>query len=167
MAADDAREKRQQRQLKEARHRNRKRIIREKARENEKRRMLEAQSKRIEQEKQLYGHHTLWDGPFPHCEESGTHIVEGTRRVYFAMNNDTPLDIAEKFGVPVGKVMYDNRLMYHGLKERAHLKPLTVIVLPLEETGTEEPGDRRKSWRRDEVSVNDIDSSFIIYSREN
>jgi hypothetical protein len=64
--------------------------------------------------------------------------VQETRRVYFALDNDTPLDIAEKFDVPVGKIVYDNRKNYNSLKETSLLKLLTAIVLPLKDFDTNE-----------------------------
>jgi hypothetical protein len=164
LAAHVAREKQEQEKLKKERRRNQKRVVKEKARENEKRRMLKARAERSERERQLYGNRTSCKGPFPDCDEPGTLIVQETRRVYFAVDDETPSDIAGKFDVSVGKIIYDNQWKYRTLKRMSRLKSLTAIVLPLEETG-EEPGTGRNSWQQEEVCGSDSDSSFVIYSR--
>jgi hypothetical protein len=60
--------------------------------------------------------------------------VQESRRVYFAVDNDTPLAIEKKVGVAAGRIVYDNRRLYPTLNKISRLKPLTAIVLPLEET---------------------------------
>ena len=59
--------------------------------------------------------------------------MQKTRRVYVCHDNDTPLDIETKFGVDVDRIVYDNRPLYPSLRKTSRLKPLTVIVLPLED----------------------------------
>jgi hypothetical protein len=53
--------------------------------------------------------------------------------VYFARNNETPLVIAKKFGVPAGKIVQDNRQLYPTLQGTSRFLPKTAVVLPKEE----------------------------------
>jgi hypothetical protein len=61
----------------------------------------------------------------------GTLKQQRARRVYFAEDNETPVDIARKFGVSVDKIVYDNCVGLPSLRKNSRLMPLTPIVLPL------------------------------------
>lgn len=120
------------------------------------------EKKRAKRAKALYGRITSGKGPFPQCNEPGTLFLQATRRVYFTKNNDTPVSISKKFGVPAGKIVYDNRLQHPTLQETSRLHPLTCIILPLE--GTYRFYRRRISWYFDFRS-NRVVSVFLLKSR--
>jgi len=134
MAANNEREKTEQQMLKQKKRAEQKRIQKEQARRNNEKRTADARRDRKKLEKELYGKRTSRELPFPACLETGELYVQETRRVYFAEDDETPLDIAEKFKVPIGKILYDNGQHFRGLKMTSRLMPLTIIVLPLEET---------------------------------
>ena len=129
------REEREQKWLKGEEERRKKRQAKQEATKRAQRRCRDQdQAKRLEkQEKKKFGDRTTYWGPFPEGEKAGALIAQDTRRVYVAKNDETPSIIAKRFGVPVGKVVYDNRPNYPSLRENTRLKPLTLIVLPLEE----------------------------------
>jgi hypothetical protein len=138
---DQMLEERSRKWLKEERRRRQKRAEREATRRAQRRQKNKDRAMRREHETKKFGDRTTYWGPFPECEEPGSLILQDTRRVYFAKNDETPSAIAEQFGVPVGKVVYDNLLNYGSMKENTPLKPLTLIVLPLEETVNSGNGD--------------------------
>lgn len=96
------------------------------------------QRKELEKERQKYelarfGPATSIEGPFPLCDKASALVVQDSRRVYFARNNETPLVIAKKFGVPAGKIVQDNRQLYPTLQGTSRFLPKTAVVLPKEE----------------------------------
>lgn len=129
--------KRQEQKMAEERRRQQKRAEREQAREDKERRIMEAQAKHDQYRRNVYGKRTPCQGPFPRCKEPGTLFEQEQRRVYFAEDDDTPLDIADKFGVSVGKIIYDNEFNLNGLKGTSRLEPLAVVVLPPEEEASD------------------------------
>lgn len=144
----------------------------------------QAQTEQPKKEKVLEGRNkqgelkdpTPCDGPFPHNNRPGSLIVQKTRRVYVCHDNDTPLDIETKFGVDVDRIVYDNRPLYPSLRKTSRLKPLTVIVLPLEDNtctttadaaraGKQCDSDSDNEWHEETISVPGK-ASFIIYSKK-
>ena len=125
VTADSIQQKKEQQRIKEERRVKRKQAQKEQAKK-------EAKAIQKERERELYGKRTSWKGPFPYCSEPGTLFLQETRRVYFTEDNERPLDIAKKFGVPADKIVYDNGRKYPSLRESSPLKPLTCIVLPLD-----------------------------------
>ncbi|CAB9505537.1 expressed unknown protein [Seminavis robusta] len=61
---------------------------------------------------------------------NGTLQRQRNRLIYFARDDERPLCIAEKFQIPVGKIMYDNRRVWPQLKTSSRLKKNTPVVLP-------------------------------------
>jgi len=119
--------------LKESKLAKQKKTRTEQAKEIKTNKARQAKALCIQQERLLYGKHTSLEGPFLRWKELGTVIVQKMRRVYFSEDDETPMDIENKFGVPVGKIVYDNCKRYCTLKESSALKSLTAIVLPLNE----------------------------------
>lgn len=99
------------------------------------------QRKKLEKEKRdkekyemaEFGPVTSIEGPLPLYEKAGALVVQDSRRVYYARNNETPTMIAKKFGVSSGKIVYDNRQLYPTLEINSRLRPRTLLVLPKEE----------------------------------
>jgi hypothetical protein len=117
--------------------------------------------RRDEQGERKYGKPTPCEGPFPDCVKPGSLIVQETRRVYVSCDNETPFDIETKFGVDADRIVYDNRRLYPSLRRKSRLKPLTAIVLPLEDNARmaaakhkhadqKERGNEKVLERRDE-----------------
>ena len=63
--------------------------------------------------------------------DPGTHYVEKTRIVYIAYRNETIQEIADKFSIPVEKVVYDNRRKWgKKLCASSQLAKWTPVVIP-------------------------------------
>lgn len=124
-------------------------------RDSLKRRNLRAQRKKLEKEmrdKEKYemaefGPMTSIDGPLPLYDKAGALVIQDSRRVYYARNNETPQMIAKKFGVSSGKIVYDNRQLYPTLERNSRLRPRTLLVLP-----TEEPKEEAADCSTTEIS---------------
>lgn len=61
------------------------------------------------------------------CKDEANH-----RRIYFCQADETVDDIAKRFGVPAGKILYDNSDHLKGLTKKAKLYSKSPLVLPLE-----------------------------------
>ena len=57
------------------------------------------------------------------------------RRVYASLDNETPKQIAAKFGVKLKQVLVDNKRLHPGLSTHAKLYKRTPIVLPWSDEG--------------------------------
>lgn len=53
------------------------------------------------------------------------------RLLYMANDNDTPSAVADKFKLPVKKILYDNQQIYPALKRDSRYKAHTPIIVPL------------------------------------
>jgi len=94
--------------------------------------------KRIEENKTLssqYGKYTKTDDLPMRTDCSGKVLLQPDkkRRIYYAIENDTPRKISKKFGIDVERILYDNRQLieYKDMLETSKLRQNSVIVVPL------------------------------------
>mmetsp|Transcript_5807 Transcript_5807/g.6749 ORF Transcript_5807/g.6749 Transcript_5807/m.6749 type:complete len:457 (+) Transcript_5807:192-1562(+) len=94
--------------------------------------------KRIEENKTLssqYGKYTKADDIPVRTDCSGKVLLQPDkkRRLYYAIENDTPRKISKKFGIDVERIIYDNRQLieYKDMLETSKLRQNSVIIVPL------------------------------------
>ena len=63
------------------------------------------------------------------------HDWERKRRIYAALDNETPKQIASKFSVALKQLLEDNKRLHPGLRTNAKLYTRTPIVLPWSQDG--------------------------------
>lgn len=130
-------EKCQRQKMNDEKRTKERRAQREQARENERRQRKEEEAKREQHKKNLFGERIPRRGRRPKCKDPGTLFKQKIRRFYFAKDDETPFQIAEKFGVSVESVVYHNEKIFHGLHAQSPLKSLTAIILPPDKTGVD------------------------------
>lgn len=148
--AESDREERERKKEAEAKRKEERQRQRERENAVKERRAKEAEESQKQHEKELYGERTSCHN-LPVSLLPGALEQQQTRRVYFAEDDETPVDIARKFGVSVDKVIYDNCVALPSLKKKSRLEPLTPIVLPLKDVARTESSTEAEGSTDDEI----------------